>query len=182
MEYFDVLDEQGKVTGEKALRKEVHAKGLWHNTVHVYLFRKRNNVVEFLVHLRSKTVDQNPGIWDTRFGGHVKTGETIEETALNEVKDEIGLSVKNDDLLFGGKTTYNGETNKEFITIYFYNFEEDIETLVFDGGEVQEVKWMSVNKIIEESNKNPEFWGGKKEEGFQKVLMMLSKALEKIGG
>lgn len=33
-EYLDVLDEKGNLTGEKKLRSEIHAKGLWHKVVH----------------------------------------------------------------------------------------------------------------------------------------------------
>jgi isopentenyldiphosphate isomerase len=178
MEYLDVLDGEGNVTGEKVLRTEVHTKGLWHNTVHIYLFRKRNNEIELLVHLRAKTKDLSPNTWDIRFGGHVKAGETIEEAVASEVKEEIGLNVKSEDLIFGGKVIHNGETNKEHISVYFYNFEGDTATLEFNDGEVSEVKWVSTNNIIGESHKNPELWGGKKEEGFKRILDMLSKSIE----
>jgi hypothetical protein len=36
-EYFDVYDEDGKQTGEKVERGEVHRRGLWHQVVHVWL-------------------------------------------------------------------------------------------------------------------------------------------------
>lgn len=181
MEYLDVLDGEGNVTGEKVLRTEAHARGIWHNTVHIYLFRKRNNQIELLVHLRAKTKDSSPNTWDIRFGGHVKAGETIEEAVVSEVEEEIGLSIKSQDLLFGGKVIHNGETNKEHISVFFYNFEGDVATLVFNDGEVEEVRWVSPSKIVEESHKNPELWGGKKEEGFKRVLDMLDKALETGG-
>jgi len=37
-EYFDIVDEDNKPTGEKRLRSEAHATGLWHRIARVYLF------------------------------------------------------------------------------------------------------------------------------------------------
>ena len=73
-EYLDLVDENNNLTGEKELRSVVHSTGLWHRTVHIYFFRKINNIFEFLVHLRSKDKDLRPNCWDTRFGGHIKAG------------------------------------------------------------------------------------------------------------
>lgn len=37
MECLDILDENGKKTGQTASRKEVHSKGLWHKGVHIWI-------------------------------------------------------------------------------------------------------------------------------------------------
>ena len=39
-EYLDIVDENNNLTGKKALRSEIHSYGIWHRTVHIYLFRK----------------------------------------------------------------------------------------------------------------------------------------------
>jgi hypothetical protein len=39
-EYLDVFDENNQPTGVVLPRRQVHAEGLWHRTVHIYLFRK----------------------------------------------------------------------------------------------------------------------------------------------
>ena len=84
-EYFDIVDENNALTGEKKLRSDAHTTGLWHRTVHIYLFRIINGKFEFLVHLRSKTKDLNPNKWDPRFGGHLKTGENVQDTVKSEL-------------------------------------------------------------------------------------------------
>ena len=71
-ELFDIVDENGNLTGEKELRSVVHEKGLWHWVVPVCIYRMRNNQPEFLVQLRSKNKDQYPNKWQTRFGGHIE--------------------------------------------------------------------------------------------------------------
>ena len=44
-EMFDVLDETGARTGERRGRKEVHALGLFHRAVHVWLFAPHSGEV-----------------------------------------------------------------------------------------------------------------------------------------
>lgn len=77
-EYLDVFDENNQPTGEILSRRQVHEEGLWRRTVHIYLFRKGATGLEFLLHLRSKLKESSPGLWDTRFGGHIKAGATVE--------------------------------------------------------------------------------------------------------
>ncbi len=53
-EMLDVLDENGGKTGRVVSNKEVHAQGLWHRVVHVYIYNSQN---EILLQLRS------PNMW-----------------------------------------------------------------------------------------------------------------------
>jgi len=88
-EYFDIVDKENWPTGKVKLRSEVHRDGDWHQVVHIYIVDGKGN---YLVHLRSVKKDLSPHKWDTRFGGHVKAGEEILETALAELGEEIGIS------------------------------------------------------------------------------------------
>src|SRR3989338_1296834 len=112
-EYFDIVDENNQQTGEKRLRFEAHTLGLWHRTVHIYFFRQKDNQIEFLVHLRSKYKDLHPNCWDTRFGGHLKSGETIEKTVINEIKEELGLEIDLNSLIKGSVHKRDKKTNRE---------------------------------------------------------------------
>lgn len=60
MENLDVLDEQGNKTGEIKSRDEIHEKGLWHRTVHIWVVNDNKDV---LMQLRSpeKRVTQISG-------------------------------------------------------------------------------------------------------------------------
>ncbi len=177
MEYFDILDENGKPTGEKKLRSEVHAQGDWHQTVHIYVFRKKGDTFEFLVHLRAKGKDLHPNTWDTRFGGHVKSGETIEDTAVSELKEEAGLEVRLEDLIKGNMTKHDGGTNREFNSVFFYNFTGDMSELKFNDGEVQKAEWMTVDEILKPVRNSPEPWMGKRE-GFGDTVADLERNLK----
>lgn len=146
-EYLDILDENGNETGEKRLRSEVHSQGLWHRTVHIYFYRKEEGKIELLVHLRSKNKDLKPNTWDTRFGGHLKSGQSIDQALIGEVKEETGLEIKRERLHDGPIIKRDKFPNREFTFAYFYEFTGDSNQLSFKDHEVQKVKWMDIEDI-----------------------------------
>lgn len=175
-EYFDIVDENGIPTGEIKSRREAHSKGLWHRTVHIYVFRKSSERIEFLVHLRSKRKDLNLNKWDTRFGGHLKAGETVEDAVEGELQDEIGLTADPANLISGGVGKSDQFPNREFVNTFYYNFKNDISTLKFNDGEVQEIKWLSSSEILKSMADKPNIWTGS-DNGFSKILSTLKSKL-----
>lgn len=173
-EYFDILDEQGNITGEERLRSEAHTLGLWHRTVHIYFYRLNDGIVELLVHLRSKTKDLNPNKWDTRFGGHIKAGESIEEALKNELKEETGLSISSSQVSVGPIHKRDKFPNREFTNVYFYNFTGETSELVFNDGEVQEVKWISLDDALKSIEENSDQWSSRPT-GFKEIKELLTK-------
>lgn len=161
-EMFDEVDENNTPTGKKITRADAHQTGKWHRTVHVYLFRLKEEI-ELLVHLRSKTKDLCPNRWDTRFGGHLKAGETVEECVKNELDEEIGLKLDNKKLTAGKIYKRPGENNSEFSYQFYYQFEDDENSLKFNDGEVQAVRWLSLSKIKSEMLEKPETWASKRD-------------------
>ena len=86
-ELFDVCDAADNVIGQ-APRGEVHARGLLHRAVHIFVF---NSAGEFLVHRRSATKDEFPLRITSSASGHVGAGEGYDETAVRELAEELGL-------------------------------------------------------------------------------------------
>ena len=173
-EYLDVVSENNELIGKKELRSKIHLEGIWHRTVHVYLFRKKDNVIEFLVHLRSPLKDLNPNKWDTRFGGHIKSGLSLEEAVKAEVKEEIGLEVSQQKLYEGEWYKRDKFPNREFSKVYFLEFNDDVSTLKFNDGEVQEVRWLRAEKIKDSLTKSPQDWSTSLR-GFVEVSDYLNK-------
>lgn len=85
MEYLDTYDENRKFI-KKESRDYVHKNGLWHNTVHCWLYDLEGNIY---FQIRA---DQNKLY--TTASGHVLAGETIEEAFGREIKEEIGIDVE----------------------------------------------------------------------------------------
>jgi len=178
-EYLDIVDENNVPIGEKRLRTEVHAQGLWHRVVHIYLFRVTSGGIEILTHLRSKDKDLHPNKWDTRFGGHVKAGETLAQAVDAELDEEIGLRVMPDKLIVGEIYKYDGGTNREFNPVYYYQFTEDTKSLTFNDGEIQKVQWMAKDKIENALRTEQEKWAGSVT-GFKKVMDALAAKLGRV--
>jgi len=175
-EYLDLVDENNNLTGKNELRSVVHSTGLWHRTVHIYLFRKLDGDVEFLVHLRAKNKDLHPDCWDTRFGGHIKSGGSIEDGIKSELMEEVGLEIESNNLIQGKIYKRDHFPNREFTHSFYYRFDGDIATLKFNDGEVQEIKWMKSEDIIKSITEEPEIWSGSKE-GFVEILNVLKSKI-----
>ena len=160
-EYLDVFNENNQPTGEKALRSFVHAQGLWHRTVHIYLFREKEKEIEFLVHLRSKLKDTSPNMWARCFGGHLEAGVGLEEGAIKELQEEVGLEINNfQNLIEREWRKHEKFPNNEFIKVYYLRYDGEVEDLKLNDGEVQLAKWMNVKEMKEEKEKEPEKWAG----------------------
>lgn len=175
VEYLDIVDENGKPTGVSKSRSEIHSGNYRHNTVHVYIFHKTQSGMEFLVHLRSKTKDHSPNKWDTRFGGHVKSGDTVEQAVLGELREEVGLDTSLGDFIIGFTAEHDWPNNHERNSIYYYQFDGDTSSLKFNDGEVQEVKWLSEKDILVSLKDDSAWTGGV--EGFKAVLADLNDKL-----
>ncbi|MEZ4808819.1 MAG: NUDIX domain-containing protein [Allomuricauda sp.] len=94
-ELVDILDAQGKPTGQSCLKSEAHQKGLLHPTVHVWLYTKDGRI---LIQQRGRDKDTHPLLWDVSVAGHVSSGEKIRTAALREVQEEVGLGILEKDL------------------------------------------------------------------------------------
>ena len=175
-EYLDIVDENGNLTGEKEFRSVVHEKGLCHRVAVVYFYRIKNNDIEILVHLRSKFKDQNANKWAPRFGGHIESGSTIEKAVIKEIQEEVGILVDFKNLKIGIKLLCKDIHNKEISYTFYYEFNDDIKNLVFNDGEVQEVKWMNEFEIEKSMYNNPEIWSGEMD-GFLEIMQDLKSKI-----
>ena len=177
-ELIEIFDENNKPTGEILPRSQVHQSNLWHRVVHIYIFRERDGKIEFLTHLRSATKDLSPNKWDVCFGGHIKSGASVETTAAEELRDEIGLVITVQELLGGSWFKRPAQNNNEHTQINFYRFEKNEKDLQFRDNEVQRVEWMSEEELIESLQKKSDQWILFPREEFMKVLKDLHEKLK----
>ena len=97
-ELFDVVRADGVPLGFSKPRAQVHRDGDWHRSVHVWVAGKDPGASPFLIfQRRGPGKDTWPVKLDATVGGHLRTGEGIEE-ALREVEEEIGVAVTTTDL------------------------------------------------------------------------------------
>lgn len=98
-EFFDVLDCTGRKTGKTIPREEAHRTGAWHGAFHCLIIYQRDGRNYALFQLRSAQKLIAPGKFDVSVGGHYTAGEDARTAGPREMKEELGLDVKFDDLL-----------------------------------------------------------------------------------
>jgi 16S rRNA (adenine1518-N6/adenine1519-N6)-dimethyltransferase len=111
-EMFDVVDESDQVL-RQASRHEVHKNGWRHRAVHIFVF---NRAGELFLQKRSRWKDVHPSRWDSSAAGHLNAGEDYEETALREVREEMGVEVGRVELL--ARIEANAMTGWEFVRLF----------------------------------------------------------------
>lgn len=153
-ELLDVVDENDEIIGQDT-REDIHKQGLLHREVYVILYDHQKQA---LFQLRSQSRDTNPGKLTVSASGHVDLGSTYNETAVKELKEELGLSLKIDDLKFLG-IVHNNTIDKQTNTInnalravYCFDYRDDINKLFIQKDELDLIKWIKLEDII-----NPDF-------------------------
>jgi len=139
MEFFEIVDDKGKIIGT-APRNVCHGDpSLVHRAAHVLVF---NSAGKLLLQLRSNDKDIQPGKWDTSVGGHLAVGEGYEEAALREMEEELGI------------------TGVELRYLYDYPLRNAVESenlrsfyAVYDGvvkhqpEEIDDVRWWDIKDV-----------------------------------
>ena len=144
-EYIDVLDQFGNPKGIIKTREEIHESGDYHRVVHTWIYNDSN---EILLQKRSYEQKNHPGCWDISSAGHVHSMETNKEAALRELKEELGLTIDEQDLklLMTIKRNKNSK-NKELADIFIVKRNLDPKKLKFIDQEVIDAKFFSIPQI-----------------------------------
>lgn len=88
-EQFEIIDEAGRIIGTAPRRRCHGDPSLRHRAVHVLVF---DHVGRLFLQKRSALKDTAPGLWDTSVGGHMQPGETPEQAARREFREELGAA------------------------------------------------------------------------------------------
>ena len=150
-EYLDILTKEGQPIGENALKSEVHKKGYYHNTAHIWFYSKNG---EILLQQRAASKTICPLLWDVSVAGHVDAGETIIQAAIRETKEEIGLSISENDLykigVFKCFQSYpNGMIDNEFHHTFISEFGGTLDELNPQEDEVEDLKFITIPDFYE---------------------------------
>jgi 8-oxo-dGTP pyrophosphatase MutT (NUDIX family) len=89
-ELVDVLDGDGRPVAT-VTRREMRRRRLPHGSTYVLVFNRRG---ELFVHLRSPAKDVYPGHWDVAVGGVLAAGESFDQGARREAREELGVEVE----------------------------------------------------------------------------------------
>jgi isopentenyl-diphosphate delta-isomerase len=148
-EYIDIVTQEGNPTGRKELKSVVHQNGLFHHTAHVWLYTKKGDI---LLSQRSASKSICPLLWDVSVAGHVDAGESITNGALREMKEEIGLTLSENDLqkigVFESFQKYeNGIVDNEFHNTFIAELKVPLSKLKPQIEEVEALKLVSLTEF-----------------------------------
>jgi isopentenyl-diphosphate Delta-isomerase len=161
VEHIDVLDRAGTPLHHIATRAEVHRKGLWHRTVHIWVLNRNN---ELLLQKRAGNKETFPGLWDISAAGHISAGDTSINAALRELEEELGIRARKGSLkLLFTITGHYKDSSRPFIDneisdVYLLRDDIQIKSIAVDKDEVDEAKYMAVDELKRELESHPELY------------------------
>ena len=163
MELFDEIREDGSRTGAVKERGVVHEDGTLHATVHTWIVRPNDRSgYDLLLQKRSDCKDSNPGCWDISSAGHIEAGHGRLESALRELKEELGIDACQEQLREAGTRRCGFESefygrlfrDNELSTIYIYEEPVEIGNMTLQESEVSEVEWMDFGECRKKVSEN----------------------------
>ena len=152
-EMVDILNEDGSHTGRKALKSVAHRNGLFHPTIHVWLFTRNG---QLLIQKRGRNKKSFPLLWDVSVAGHIGAGEDIVTSALREVEEEIGLVLLPHELTKVGvfkslKDHADDFKDYEFHHSYIAELKVPLSSLKKQDSEVEKIALIPLVKFAEET-------------------------------
>ena len=150
MEILDIVDANGIPTGETVEREVAHRKGIRHRTAHVWICRRKKNSIEILLQKRCQNKDSFPGCYDISSAGHIPAGMDYIPSALRELKEELGVTAEESELIYCGQKylgieeQFHGKPFKDAQISHVFLLWRDMEEKDFtvQREEIESVKWM----------------------------------------
>lgn len=140
-EWFDIVDEQGRVKG-KAPRSICHSgPGMLHPVVHLHVIDSKDRI---FLQKRAMTKEILPGKWDTAVGGHLSSGETVEDALKREAAEELGISEFKAQM--AAKYVWESDIESELVFMFICHCDK---TITINKEEIDEGKFWKVKKIKE---------------------------------
>lgn len=166
MEILDIVDENGNPTGLTVCREKAHELGIRHRTSHVWLVRENGGRTQVLLQKRSPGKDSHPGCYDISSAGHIPAGDGFAESALRELKEELGVDANPEELIYCGQRRFEFREvfrGREFrdnqvSNVYALRRDMELSEFIVQSAEVSEVLWMDwdecVNMVIKQKAPN----------------------------
>ncbi|WP_430611962.1 isopentenyl-diphosphate Delta-isomerase [Flavobacterium sp. JP2137] len=133
---------------------EAHEKGLLHRAFSVFILNERN---ELLLQQRAAEKYHSPLLWANSCCSHQRDGESNIQAGQRRLEEEMGFSVPLKEVFsFIYKAPFdNGLTEHEFDHVMIGYFDGEP---VINLEEVAAWKWMTIEAVREDMERNPEVY------------------------
>lgn len=135
-------------TGKTVLKSIARKEALMYPVVHLWIFNSKGDI---LLQHRCKEKNLYPNMWDISVAGAVDAGETPKEAVIREAKEEIGLTILENELVeafvFNENYIFNGMKINEHAHVFLLEFNDSIDSFKLQKEEVDCVKFFSNSEI-----------------------------------
>ena len=142
MEKWDLYTLDREKINQVITRGDTIPNDLYHLVVHVCIFNAKN---QMLIQQRQSFKEGWPNMWDVTVGGSAMIGENSRQAATREVAEELGLKID----LENTPPVITKYFSEGFDDIYILEKEIDILDLILQYEEVQAVKWVGFEEILD---------------------------------
>jgi len=139
-EMLDVVDCRNKVIG-KERRSVIHEKLLRHRAVLLFVMDEKGRI---LLGRRSKEKEEYPDCWSFPVAGHVKAGESADDTIRRETMEESGLRIGAE---FVKLLPAERESGNHFSYIYITRIKDPLNALKLDKRETSRLALWSKKDV-----------------------------------
>lgn len=141
MEVWDIYDVFRRPTGRTMLRGQKVQEGDYHMVVHVIIFNSKG---QMLIQQRQSCKKSFPDAWDISVGGCAIQGESSQQAAMREVREELGLAIDLSQTPPDMTLAFPGG----FDDMYIVEMELEPVKLRLQEEEVQAVRWAEREEIL----------------------------------
>ena len=99
-EQLTQVDKHNNVIGGVSRGVAHSTPGIYYRTIFILVKNDKN---EILIQKRSPSKDLYPNCWDLSVGGHVNFDKSYVETAVRELKEELGIEASEKDFILKGE-------------------------------------------------------------------------------
>lgn len=146
MEYFDLVDEKDNVIGKIKETEQVQPNKL--RFINIIIIDENKKII---VSKRSGNRIIFPNCYDFSVGGHVNSGESYEQAAYRELKEE--LNIENVKLIEIGYFNPYKDNVDTFSKLYLSRYNNKIEE--YDKEGITDIFYMTIDEIKELIRKEP---------------------------
>lgn len=151
MEQVILVDKSDQALGVME-KMEAHQKGILHRAFSVFIFNSKN---ELLLQQRAVSKYHSAGLWTNTCCSHPRPSESNIDAANRRLEEEMGMKVKlNHKTSFIYKVKFENDLTEHEYDHVFIGVSDDAPQINLE--EVENYKWLSIQKIKEEVHIHPE--------------------------
>ncbi|PIQ88042.1 MAG: hypothetical protein COV73_00940, partial [Candidatus Omnitrophica bacterium CG11_big_fil_rev_8_21_14_0_20_43_6] len=159
-EFFELINENGKLLGRIKPRKLTHFDGDFHRDIRVFMVNGRREV---LVQERALSKDIEPGCFAESVGGHLNLGENYYAAVLREIGEEVGIKPVHrtrlfeignfKDEVFGANHAINRSRYALYVYLVSPEEEKIITPDIVDG--IAEAGFKAISEVKQDISRQP---------------------------